>query len=67
MAITTFSQLEKDVRAKFIGVDSGYDCWNVLVYLRNGLQDFAENLGLTRDNVQIHFDRRDKWYGCIRY
>ena len=67
MAITTFSQLEKDVRAKFIGVESGYDCWNVLTYLRNGLQDFVENLGLNRDNVQIYFDRCNKWSGSIRY
>ena len=67
MAITTFSQLEKDVRAKFIGVETGYDCWGVLTYLRNGLQDFAESLGLNRDDVQIHFDRRNKWSGSIRY
>ena len=67
MAITTFSQLEKDARAKLIGVDSGYDCWNVLVYLRNGFQDFAESIGLKRDDVQIHFDRRNKWSGSIRY
>ncbi|MCR5224923.1 MAG: hypothetical protein K6C34_02465 [Alphaproteobacteria bacterium] len=67
MAITTFSQLEKDVRAKFTGAEAGSDCWNVLTYLRNGLQDFVENLGLNRDNVQIYFDRRNKWSGCIRY
>lgn len=67
MAITTFTQLENDVRAKFLTVETGTDCWSVLTYLRNGFQDFAEGLGLNRDDVQIHFDRHNKWSGSIRY
>lgn len=67
MAITTFSQLEQNTQEKFIGTEAGSDCWNVLVYLRNGLQDFAEGLKLNRDDVQIKFDRKDKWSGSIRY
>ena len=67
MIITTFSQLEQNTQEKFIGTEAGSDCWNVLVYLRNGLQDFAEGLSLNPDDVQIHFDRHNKWSGSIRY
>ena len=67
MLITTFSQLEENTQEKFIGAEASGDCWDVLAYLRNGLQDFAEGLGLNSNDVQIYSNKHDKWSGSVRY